>query len=794
MPRYNASTFDPSSPPRFRPINEDLHRRPRNTRIGTRPSRSTRGQGSIQTQGHAPLDLPTTRLRSARLRSDDTRERNVLSPSQTPTPVAIDTEATSPTTNNVYKVCVDFGTTFSTVAYTLPGFTGDIDDIFTIPGPGDCNPTEGDRQIPTASWYPVGPVTPSTHKRPVFDMNSEVGAMPGFLGTGATSSRNLNDTVCPGYLHGHGVEKEFTTTTLNSKTYRAEDRLLRTKLLLDESVYTERLRQELRELIIGIVPTEFEIIRDYLTVLYLLVKQRLQRAHDFDAESQVEFVVTVPVCWTPFANMRMTECVLSALKEADFGIPHDGSTINLFIVNEAEAAATYVIQHRASLFKRLEVFILMDCGGGTVDLGTYKLARDEPPRLEWQVNSLSGGLYGSSYVNQKFERVVEELLSEQREHLESVNKSTLAVYIAQEMMPRFENVYKRTIDFSDLDEIFKFKVSGLRPSKTDNRLKEDALLLTWQVLRSYLNCVSLINNLISLNSGDMLRIFEDCLKGIHGMMKYQIIQAVQEKGVEVDKVLLVGGFADSPALCNYLTQGLKKINEEMGLSIQLIIPQRLAAPAVAKGALVRSADKENGPNRIPDLGIAVLRHIPYQTGSRFRKQYPELDQALQAGEPTISELDGKKYVADTLHWIIKAGVGPIGSVHKASFQVDYFIGIDDPPSEWIRKESLFISRTCNEDNYQQHHAKNKDKYEKLGKLELDLVSLRSENLPQRRPTPGIGLPHYKITVSHEWVIIDRDLRFNVYWPSKPMKGIERRLIPGSGFSFNIAGIFGPGTK
>jgi hypothetical protein len=67
----------------------------------------------------------------------------------------------------------------------------------------------------------------------------------------------------------------------------------------------------------------------------------------------VEVILTVPVSWSARANAVLNTCLQSAMKMTQFGT--DGvSTPLLFMVNEAEAAATYALtSEKAALDVRL---------------------------------------------------------------------------------------------------------------------------------------------------------------------------------------------------------------------------------------------------------------------------------------------------------------------------------------------------------------------------------------------------------------------------------------------------------
>jgi molecular chaperone DnaK (HSP70) len=71
----------------------------------------------------------------------------------------------------------------------------------------------------------------------------------------------------------------------------------------------------------------------------------------------------------------------------------------------------------------------------------------------------------------------------------------------------------------------------------------------------------------------MKKIFDPCLRQIRALMQDQISRA-RAKNVEVDKVVLVGGFADSEALRRALETEIIRINDSHGSNVKLILAQK----------------------------------------------------------------------------------------------------------------------------------------------------------------------------------------------------------------------------
>jgi hypothetical protein len=147
-------------------------------------------------------------------------------------------------------------------------------------------------------------------------------------------------------------------------------------------------------------------------------------------------------------------------------------------------------------------------------------------------------------------------------------------------------------------------------------------------------------------SEDMLSVFDDSLKTIEGLMRDQIEKA-RASSIKVDKVVLVGGFGDSPALKAYLDVSLKRVNNQYHTNTQLIAASaNTSAIGVAVGALRRAEDKENGAKRIPNLSIGVYYHVPDD---------PEAFSPEVLGQLwSYSELSREEYIMNTIKWHIKA--------------------------------------------------------------------------------------------------------------------------------------------
>ncbi|WP_239382584.1 Hsp70 family protein [Frankia sp. CIT1] len=128
-------------------------------------------------------------------------------------------------------------------------------------------------------------------------------------------------------------------------------------------------------------------------------------------EDQIRWCLTVPVIWDEQEKQLMRDAAVQA------GLPADPARLLLAI--EPEVAALYCRIHlarldeahaRHDLLRDGGRFLVLDCGGGTVDLVAYRVDRDPTgqPRLS-QLDRATGGKFGSEYVDDEFvHRVLED--------------------------------------------------------------------------------------------------------------------------------------------------------------------------------------------------------------------------------------------------------------------------------------------------------------------------------------------------------------------------------------------------
>ena len=262
-----------------------------------------------------------------------------------------------------FVVAVDFGTTFSSVAYV--GYTHehqrehlDLNQIEIVDQYPDWNCSNAPvYDVPTELWYP-SPGQRQDGTNSLYSQEQDMGSSSDDDEDVSESDTDSEDTtpqrdtfltltgggVTPPLYWGYGVQRqvEIADAFDNSK------RMARFKLLLDDSPETQKARSQLEETFAvlrkaGLVKAHTDLIAHYLEQLFKHTHVRLIE-DGYTRESRVEFVLCVPAIWKARACRQMHTAMSEAIQKSGFGDLQNGSIDNLFIVSEPEAAATAAVQ------------------------------------------------------------------------------------------------------------------------------------------------------------------------------------------------------------------------------------------------------------------------------------------------------------------------------------------------------------------------------------------------------------------------------------------------------------------
>ncbi|KAH9904408.1 hypothetical protein F4778DRAFT_780375 [Xylariomycetidae sp. FL2044] len=515
------------------------------------------------------------------------------------------------------------------------------------------------------------------------------------------------------------------------------------KLLLDDSPVTAPLRHALAPILQRlkqkrIIKSQSTIFADFFTYLLRHIKNELNQEGLYQTH-EIEIVLTIPAIWSQKASREMHTSLVTAMETARFKGSTSGTIENLFLVSEPEAAAAF----------QGDVFVLLDCGGGTIDANTYVISQTEPLRLKSEVvppsgesdllkqieseanRAKTGGLFGSNFLNVDLKQhLVRRLQGETYLEDDRVTIKSIAEKI---VWNEFES--------------YPIPVRGLGA---------DGLFFVSNILK---------------------KIFLGRLKPIRKLMEDQIKSALQ-KGYTVNKVILIGGFVSSPSLRTYLQRQLEK---EFSGSIKVVYREDCIT-AVSSDAVLRSLNKADGPKRFARSSYGILRR-------ETKGDHPEHAGFHGKWDP----VDRFSYIP-TIDWILKRDeTREVPSVWISEPIVCYHTFDAKKTKHLVCEEVLYVSDQATRSHYPVMSRPNKDA-QKVGTIEADWTFLITDNLIQPevdvhdaddsdRGAP-IGVPHYKVRYTMVLKVVDRDLQCYAYYDGKVVVQCQ----------INIASAFAPGVN
>ncbi|KAK3837930.1 MAG: hypothetical protein JOS17DRAFT_732223 [Linnemannia elongata] len=288
-------------------------------------------------------------------------------------------QAKAPQPEGDYPVvmAIDFGTTFSGVAYALKA-DGEVHDM-----------TKWPRHL---AQYPKTP-TLSLYKK--------------------DSTRILD--------WGHAARLAMLKPSAKDFCL-----LRKFKLQLDESLQNAPLENGISAL---------DAVTHYLKKLHGHVMMELMKGFIKNYEpNQFQYCLTVPAMWSDGAKNTMRRAAIGA------GLIQEGDPPNrLILISEPEAAAMYCerMVDRFSL-KHGDRFMICDAGGGTVDLIVFEV--NEPPgqaRHLREVTRGHGASCGSVFLDANMERLLERKFKRYRRGIKACGWASLMDTFVDMVKPMF---------------------------------------------------------------------------------------------------------------------------------------------------------------------------------------------------------------------------------------------------------------------------------------------------------------------------------------------------------------------
>ncbi|TRX88275.1 hypothetical protein FHL15_010842 [Xylaria flabelliformis] len=251
---------------------------------------------------------------------------------------------------------------------------------------------------------------------------------------------------------------------------------------LQDSSHIQRAREMMEEM--GM--TAIELVGDYLKLLWehVISVIKAEQGRRLVLGTRFHVVLSIPAIWKDYARDRMRQ----AAERAGFFRSRLAGKTTLDFVSEPEAAAIATLP---SLDNRGDLtigdsFVVMDAGGGTVDIISYKIDSLEPIVVSECVEG-DGALCGATFVDNAFENLLEQRVGRQAwRHMDS---SDIKKMMNNEK--QWEHGIKK--DFDGSQELYRIDI----PKKSKR-------------------------GRVDIKAAEIRQVFEQCLSQIYRLLQKQL--------------------------------------------------------------------------------------------------------------------------------------------------------------------------------------------------------------------------------------------------------------------------------
>ncbi|CAB4375327.1 unnamed protein product [Rhizophagus irregularis] len=336
-------------------------------------------------------------------------------------------------------------------------------------------------------------------------------------------------------------------------------------------------------------------ITDYLREICKIIKETVATAWPMvDYFENVLLVITIPAEFSETAKAIMRTCAFDA------GLIKKKYSTNLQFTTEPEAAAIYCMKknlNEQALAQPGTNFMIVDCGGGTVDVTTRKLLNEGQLG---EITERAGDFCGSTYVDVEFIKYLRKILGNEAMDLLEKNIVGQRQYLIQQFCKdcKFhftgeDRDYCYTLDIDETIPILKDYV-------TNNHVREGLEENDWT---------------IDIDFATVKSIFEPVIQRILKLIKGQLRNSQEP----CSAMFLVGGFSES----KYLQ---KRIKQEFQHIVKLISVPVLPTAAISRGATMYGLSISSNLNNIGNnRRVISSRILKYSYGCDMWKKWEHGD-------------------------------------------------------------------------------------------------------------------------------------------------------------------------
>ncbi|CAB4400859.1 unnamed protein product [Rhizophagus irregularis] len=327
-----------------------------------------------------------------------------------------------------------------------------------------------------------------------------------------------------------------------------------------------------------------KVISDYLRELGKLIKETIStRWHGISFFEHVLLVISIPAEFDDRARNTMRKCLYNA------GLTDCKESKKVEFTTEPEAAAIYCMRNLKGQNEMIPInasFMVVDCGGGTVDLTTRRLLRDN--KLS-EITERTGDFCGGSYVDREFLKFLSRKLGESTINLLRENNYGQMQFMIQQFCQKLK--FHFTGNQNEFDP-YEFDIEEICPilkQYCNDNIKEEMEENDW---------------VIDINFEDLKSMFDPVVGRIIRLIRGQLDSSKDK----CFTIFLVGGFSES----KYLQM---RVKEEFGKLVSAIIVPKQPIAAIVRGACDYGLD----------MSTIVERTLKYTYGLGTHRNWEDED-------------------------------------------------------------------------------------------------------------------------------------------------------------------------
>ncbi|KAG0580943.1 hypothetical protein KC19_4G212100 [Ceratodon purpureus] len=304
----------------------------------------------------------------------------------------------------------------------------------------------------------------------------------------------------------------------------------------------------------------------------------------------VQWCLTVPAIWDDAAKQVMRDCAeMAGLVQGPLSSVNTGSPHALKLFTEPETASVYCQQFMTEgLLRQNSKFMVVDCGGGTVDLVVHEKLGAAPTLSLREVQPSSGDYCGGSRVDDAFFDFLRRKIS-CFTRFESEHPTILLAFLKV-----WERV-KYRFDGTNGDEHLE-----LPPKLAEMWESEGHLELRPNLFEAVEGEASESCDELKLTNADMASMFNPVIT--------RVLELIEENMVpDLSVIMVVGGFSVSPYL-------MKRIQDAFGSRVPSIKRPPNPGSAVCHGAVTLGMRADIVVSRISKRTYGVRVARPFIAG------------------------------------------------------------------------------------------------------------------------------------------------------------------------------------